>query len=293
MVQFVATVLLKLLSRMPWTFLHGLGYLAGHLLYRLNGREARNTRANLKIAYPELDDRQREEQVRSVLIETSKTFIEMPRIWLHPKSMEGRVDPNGLPEVALRLIAQGKGLILSMPHMGNWEVVSSGGTAGLNVTGLYRPPRKAFIEPILLEGRNSSTLKMVPTTRAGLKALNQALKEGEVIVILPDQVPKNAGSAAVAAPFYGRESRTMILLSRLAAKYQSPVLFVWANRLHDGSYRLEHFVADEKIADSDPREAAIALNQAVQSCVDVAPAQYQWTYRRFEPVDDSQTSPYH
>jgi len=293
MKQSIATAMLRFLSLMPWWFLHGLGSLVGRLLYRLDGRETRNARANLKIAYVEQDPQQREKLVRSVLIETAKTFIEMPRIWLSPKSVEGRIDPNGVPEKMRRLVAEGKGLILAMPHMGNWEMVASGVAKELQCTGLYRPPRQAFIEPILNQGRSTNNIKMVPTSRSGLKALNQALKDGEVIAILPDQVPKASGSAAAPAPFYGRESLTMTLLGRFAAKHGSPVLFVWANRLANGQYRLEHFVADETIADADPRKAAIALNQAVQRCVDESPAQYQWTYRRFEPVDSSQVSPYH
>jgi len=292
MLSRIATLSLRGLARLPWSALRRLGWGIGRLLYRLNGREARNMRANLAIAYPRLPVAEREALVRQALIESAITFCEMPRIWLRDEDLSDRVDPAGLPGRMRELVEQGRGLILAMPHHGNWELVSAGIDPSLPITGLYRPPRQAFLEPLMSQGRSIARIRMVPTTPAGIKALNRALKAGEVIAILPDQVPKSAGAAAAVAPFFGRECATMVLLGRLAARHGSPVLFVWAERQSDGRYRMRHFLADEDIAATDPQRAAIALNRHVERCIADAPAQYQWAYRRFYPAVPGQSNPY-
>lgn len=283
---------LRLLALLPWGVLRRLGHAVGVTMFWLNGREARNVRANLAIAYPDLDLEQREALARRTLIESAITFCEMPRIWLSQEDLSARVDPNGLPEAMRALVAEGKGLILAMPHHGNWEMVSAGIDQSLRVTGLYRPPRQPFLEPLMTEGRSIARIKMVPTSAAGIKALHKALQAGEVVAILPDQVPKATGAAATAAPFFGRECATMALLGRLASRHNTPVLFVWARRRPDGRYRMEYFEAAADIADRDPMVAASALNQGVQRCVAQAPDQYQWAYRRFLPVTSDQDNPY-
>ncbi len=288
----LARGVLRGLAMLPWGALRALGSGLGRLAYRLDGREARNVRANLAIAYRQMPPAERERLARDALVQSAITLCEMPRIWLSREDLSARVDPAGLPQAMRDLVAEGRGLILAMPHHGNWEMVSSGIDRSLPITGLYRPPRQPFLEPLMNQGRSVARIRMVPTSRQGIKALHQALKAGEVVAILPDQVPKSAGAAAAVAPFFGRDCATMVLLGRLAARHRSPVLFVWAERQPDGRYRMRHFRADEAIADPDPQRAATALNQAVERCIASAPAQYQWAYRRFLPVCPGQDNPY-
>jgi len=284
--------LVRLAGYLPWSVLHRMGRLVGWLLYRVNGEQAHVARVNLGIAYPDMPPEQREILLRESLRESAITFCELPRIWGGREDLSYRVEQNGLPEKAARLLARGKGLIVAMPHHGNWEMVSAGIDRNLRVTGLYRPPRQAFLEPLMTEGRSTARIKMVSTSRAGIKALHEALRNQEVVVILPDQVPKAAGAAAIAAPFFGRDSLTMALLGRLAARHQAPVLFAWTERQPDGRYRMRYFEAEEAIRDPDPRVAATALNRAVEHCIEHSPAQYQWAYRRFAPCSKEQDNPY-
>jgi len=60
------------------------------------------------------------------------------------------------------------------------------------------------------------------------------------------------------------------------------VLFAFAERLADGiGYRLHILPAPDGIADPDLATAVAALNRGVEECVRIAPAQYQWHYKRY------------
>jgi len=286
------TSLFYVVAKLPWAVLSGLGVVVGHAMYLSNGREAKNVQANLKIAYPDLSAQERKMMTKQALIHSAKTFVEMPKIWLSPMQLSDRINPNGLPEKMYQLLSQKKGLVLAVPHHGNWEIVTSGVPQDVSITALYRPPRQAFIEPLMKKGRAIGGIKTVPTDRAGIKALYDTLKANDVVAILPDQVPRAAGAAAVSAPFFGRESSTMVLMSRLAAKHNSPVLFCWAERQADNRYVMRYFDAAAEVSDKDAQVAAIALNQAVERVIADQPVQYQWAYRRYTPVNDQQLNPY-
>ena len=80
----------------------------------------------------------------------------------------------------------------------------------------------------------------------------------------------------------------MTLLSKLAHRADTPVVFGFAERLPWGrGYRIHMLPAPAGIADPDPIKAATALNAGVERCARMALLQYQWTYRRFRrhPVE--------
>lgn len=286
--------LIKLLGMLPFSWVGGLGAAVGRLLYRQQGREVRNARVNLGLCFPEMPEAERESLVRTNLMETGRSLAQMLKIWVGPRrDWAETVDENGFYEAAGKLIARGHGLIVAMPHMGNWELIAYLATKVTRSTALYRPPRQRFMDEVMRQGRERSGLVPVPTDRQGLKALHAALQQGEIVGILPDQVPKAAGASGVLAPFFGHPALTMTLVSRLARRHQTPTLFTCA--IFDesqGRHRIHYFEGDPAVADKTPEIAAAALNRDVERCVREFPAHYQWAYRRFEIPDSTQPSPY-
>lgn len=284
---------LRLLGRLPFAWAGGLGALAGRALYRVQGREVRNARINLGLCFPELDAASREARVRRNLIETGRCLGEMARIWAGRLDVDELVDDNGFSDAVRDLLARGRGIIIALPHIGNWELINAPLMRVTPTTALFRPPRMHALERIMREGRARTGLDPVPIDRSGLKALHTALKRGEGIIILPDQVPKASGASGVIAPFFGHPAMTMTLISRLARRQRAPVLFCSIVRdVTDGAYRIHHFEGDAAIADESPEVAAEALNGGVERCARAFPDYYQWTYRRFEIPGRRKDSPY-
>ena len=282
---------IKSIAIFPWLFIRILWNLVGRFVYYSHRREVHDARVNLSIAFPDMKKNNLEDLLKKSLCENAITFFEMPKIWLRKSNISKKVDANGLPEKMHELTKKGKGLILACPHHGNWEMVPYGVDKNLKITALYRPPRNKILEPIMNQGR-SKYINMVPTSISGIKALHRALKNDDVILILPDQVPKLSGSAAIKAPFFGRESITMSLLSKLAAKHQAPVLVVWAERKLNKNYKMKFFEIGDDIRAKNPEISALALNKAIEECVISSPSQYQWSYRRYASRLSNEVSPY-
>ncbi len=294
MLDALVLLALRLLAALPLPVSQALGWCMGSLAALVPNRERANADVNVALCFPDMPPGDRRRFVRRALIESARTLLESPRAWLRdPERLLRQVDPQDGAERIRELLARGKGLIFAAPHLGNWEMGVHFLTRTTPTTVLYRPPRQQVLESVMVAGRGRDLARVVPTDASGIRALYQALGRGEAIAVLPDQQPKEEGSAAVFAPFFGQEALTMTLLSRLARKTGAAVLYVFVERLPRGrGFRMHWLPAPDDIADPDPRVAATALNRGVEHCVALCPTQYQWTYRRFRKRPDGLRNPY-
>ncbi|MDZ7825461.1 MAG: hypothetical protein U5R48_04865 [Gammaproteobacteria bacterium] len=131
--------------------------------------------------------------------------------------------------------------------------------------------------------------RLVPTDAGGIRALLQALRSGGMAGILPDQVPPRG--AGRHASFLGRPALTMTLVQRLLRSTGAEALMATALRVPDG-FQLHFRRPVAGLDAADPRRAARALNASVEECIALAPAQYQWSYKRFKHPPPGSPDPY-
>ena len=149
------------------------------------------------------------------------------------------------------------------------------------MTSLYRKPKIEGLDHLVRAARERMGAKLTATGSSGVRALYQALKQHELVAILPDQDPAGE-KRGVFAPFFGVPAKTMTLLNRLALKTQAQVFFAYTERLPRGEgFRLCFEQADQRIASEDAIESAIYMNQEIEKIVRRNPSQYQWAYKRF------------
>jgi len=286
-------LLIKLISRLNWRAVQWLGRLIGRLLIWIPNREKRCARVNIDLCFPDLSSQKREKILKQSLIESVTTMIELPGFWCgNPDDLLSQLDDPDDQKTLNSLIEQGKGVIVAGPHLGSWEIVGLFLARIAPVTTLYRPPRYEALAELIVQGRSQTGAKLVPTDASGVKALYKTLRQGGMVAILPDQQPKST-RGAVFAPFFGQPALTMELVSRLSAKTGAPVIFCFAERLpHKKGHRIHWVKAPEGIDDTDAVVAATALNQGVENCIRICPAQYQWSYKRFRKHPDGKTNRY-
>ncbi|MEW6444758.1 MAG: lysophospholipid acyltransferase family protein [Pseudomonadota bacterium] len=273
--------LLNALAALPLRANHTLGAAIGWLASIVPSRMRHVTRCNLELCFPDMhtDERRRLEQ--QSLIETGKTLTEIGPFWRWPqgKLLETIRETPGLEAVEMAR-AEGYGVILLGPHIGAWELVGQFISSRWPMTTLYKPPKQAALDAPMREARQRQGATLVPTDASGVKALLQALKRGEVIGILPDQVPTDG--QGVFATFLGQPAFTMVLASRLAGRGNAKSFFTFAERLPCGEgFRLHFIPAEADFYDANVDVSATALNRGVEACIRIAPAQYQWSYKRF------------
>lgn len=281
--EWLVAFLARGLSRLPFALAQGLGWLAGLIMARVPNKQRRNSLINICLCHP---DWIRAEALRfrdRSLREEAKTFAEIAYLLLRP-----------VPRV-LALIREtyglewlerggGKGLIVLSPHLGAWEMAGLYLSTLGPTTTLYKP--QPLGDDMVRRARSRGGADLVPTDQAGIRRLLQALRRGEYLGILPDQEPKG-DKGAVFAPFFGVPALTMLLVNRLALKTGAQVVFLFARRLPWGrGFALHCLPAPAGVYAENEVEAAQALNQGVEACVNTCPEQYLWSYKRFRTRPD-------
>ncbi len=282
---------LRLTALLPLPVAHAIGTAVGVLMYLAARRTRRVVEDNIRICFPSDPPATRARLVRNSLIELGRQVMEAGIVWYASPRRLDRLVRN--PEVIRDLEAcwpPGRGLLVAAPHLGNWELCSLFLNRHHRVHNLYRPPRQPWLEPLLVELRERTGARSLPADASGLRFLLRSLRQGRLVGILPDQIPDQSG---VHAPFFGVPALTMTLFSQMARKTEAGMVFFFSERLPRGQgFRLHVLPGDPAITDPDPVVAATALNRSVEACVLRAPAQYQWTYRRFRAQPDGRDSPY-
>jgi KDO2-lipid IV(A) lauroyltransferase len=266
-----------MLAWLPLPLLHGLGIVLGWLIYLAPGRHSARLRAN--IAASGLDDSGR--LLRRTIGESGKAILELAPVWLRPYARVLKLvkaTPGWEQIDAAR--AAGHGIIIAAPHIGCFEIISLHYAANHPFTAMYKPPRKQALEALMLAGRERGNAVLVPTDLSGVRALLVALKRGESVGILPDQVA-SAGDG-VWAPFFGRPAYTPTLSASLQRKTGAAMFFVTCERLSWGRGYVLHITRAEADCPEDKTAAATLINQGVEAMVRRFPAQYLWSYNRYK-----------
>lgn len=282
---------LRALSLLPLPAAHGLGWVVGTLLWLIPNPARKHAWANIRFCLPELSRRERRRLLRRSLQEAGKTGTETGIMWYaSPRRLERvvhGVDGQALLDAG---VDSGKGVLVIIPHLGSWELMATYFGNRLPLNSMYRPPRMRLFEPIIRRARGRTGGRLWPATPPGVRGAFKVLRQGEVLGVLPDQLPAEAG---VYADFFGIPAKTMTLVPRLAQKTGAMVLTVVAERLPWGrGYRIRFQRAPEGVRDPDVGRAAAAMNDAIEALVRALPEQYQWTYRRFRDRPVGVKSPY-
>lgn len=287
MSDFIARLViafLQLAAALPRGVRAALAQLGGSFLWLTGSRSRKTTETNLQLCFPQMPRVSRRALARQSLIETVRLALEMGPSWLWSADdalalidhVEGREHMDAAKTA-------GRGIVILAPHIGNWELLGLWLGRHYQAINLYQPPKSPLLDKLIHHARSRSGAVLVPTDKKGVAALLKALKNGGVTGILPDQEPEASGGAF--APFFGVPALTATLAANLARKTNAVVLAAYVKRTDNG-YTLVIDPVDDAVVDVDEVIAATAVNRAVENCVNAAPAQYQWEYKRFKARND-------
>jgi KDO2-lipid IV(A) lauroyltransferase len=284
--------LFELLARLPLSVLHRLGALFGWVAYLSSRRYALRLRENLQRAGLVHSDSASRDLLRANIRETGKDVLELPWVWRRPiKTVLDRVKHCHGWDCLEKAHSQGKGVIVLTPHIGCFEIIGLYISSRLPMTCMYRRPRWKFLDTLMHEGRERGMMKLAPTDLGGVRQLLKALKRGEFIGVLPDQVPSNGEGVWV--PFFGRPAYTMTLIGRLSEASGAAVVMCHCERLPRGEgYELHFSPLSFDATASIPHQ----MNAALEAVIRKLPQQYLWSYNRYKvprgaPLPDASKEP--
>lgn len=272
--------LLKCLSVVPLAWLQVVGGFAGRLVYRFDARY--RTRLQTNATHAGFDA---PEFWQDAAANMGCSVLELAHLWTsRVDALLPKVKVTGWQEV-LEAQQKGKGVLMLTPHIGAFELLSLWIGQQASFTAMYRPPKQVYIAQAMLDGRQKFNVKMASADVKGIRVMLRALKNAELVGLLPDQVPSAKGEAVVARVF-GVPALTMTLPAKLLKQTDAALVIMSARRVKAAhAYEIE-FKAVDFMVSGDAQIDAQGVNDLMETLILKAPEQYLWGYNRYKNVDN-------
>ena len=271
-------VVLRLLGYLPLRWLRALGAGLGWLLYRVVVSRRHVLLTNLRVCFPERTDLEREAMARESFVRFAQAWLDRGWLWHRSEAcIQARVQLTG--EVSSLLTPQPT--VLFAPHFVGLDV---GWTAltlqlPLRFTTIFTPQSNATVDAWVAKGRVRFGQVRLFSREDGVKPIVSALRDNEVLYLLPDM---NFGAnESIFVPFYGEPAATVPSLSRFAKLGRARVMPV-TTRMTPTGYEVVVHPAWPDFPTNDVTADTALMNQRLETLINTMPTQYFWVHKRFK-----------
>ncbi len=273
--KFVPLSVLQMLAR----------FVAWIILRMPSASIMRTVKINMALIAPTLSDLQKQALTKEIIYHQCLTSIESIKSWAMPPDWSiAQIRDVHNKDILLDGLASPNGMLAIVPHLGTWEMMNAWLNQFGSPTIMYKPVKSMMTNDFILQGRARLNATLVPTDGSGVKAIFKTLKQGGFSIVLPDHVPDPSGGVVV--PFFGIETLTSTLASKLASKTKCALVGLSCIRRDDSRgfdiycYKLD----DPALYNHNAETAAYALNLAMQRMIEDNCSHYMWGYRRFKLI---------
>jgi KDO2-lipid IV(A) lauroyltransferase len=178
-----------------------------------------------------------------------------------------------------------KGLILVVPHIGNWELLGAAiAFRGYKLHSFYMAQKENDLGALLDHLRGHFRIRLHDRDRAGIGGL-KALKSGEVLGMIADQ---DGGNLAIYGDFLRHWVSIPAGPANWSLKTGAPIIPLYSLRIgRTARYRAKFFPPLPEEHGSDHEERMIQRTRRILDWMEPIilehPHQYLWFYDRFRP----------
>jgi phosphatidylinositol dimannoside acyltransferase len=203
----------SLVCRLPEAWAARVFEFFADLAWRRQGPRVQVLEANLvRVLGRDVDGKTLRAASREVMRNYARYWLEIFRLPVMPveRLVGGMHDPNGAAEKILRLAAAGNGLVIALPHMGNWDqagawINTSG--AGSFTTVMERLKPESLYERFVTF-REGLGMEVLPAS-GGVRPfgiLAERLRAGKIVILPADRDVTGSG---IEVEFFGEKAKMM------------------------------------------------------------------------------------
>ncbi len=290
---WLAMVLILPLIYLPLRIQFMIGRAIGKLVFQLAKRRVNDTLTNLKLAFPNKADDERQAIARQVFINQGIGIFESLCAWFRPNIFVRSFSISGLQHL-VNAQKDGKAVILLGGHYTTLDLGGRLCTQFFGADCVYRPQNNALLEWFIYNARRRIFDEQISSR--DMKKLITRIKAGRVIWYSPDQ---DFGlEHGVMATFFGVPAATITAQRRLAKMgdksnppavmmmdmvRQTPDFIPSGRRPHYHitlSPALDNYPSADEVADAE------RINRLIEANIQKDISQWMWFHRRFKNQAD-------
>ncbi|MCV3387579.1 lipid A biosynthesis lauroyl acyltransferase [Campylobacter sp. IFREMER_LSEM_CL2256] len=272
---YVLKVLVKIL---PSKLLNSFANLVALITYRFNHKHRKIIDTNLKICFPEKDQKWRDETSLNIYKNFAKFGIDF--IKNQNASKEEIINKICFDdeEQILNIMQSKRPLIVTTAHYGNWELLALSFGAkfqGISIVG--RALDSVIMDKILSKNRTQFNIELIEK-KGGLRKMLKALKEGRSLGILTDQ--DAVDSESIKIQYFNQEVNFIAGASVLAKKTNAMILPCFVYQKDE-----KFFVKTFKALDASKASIEELTKYQAKCCEEMVkfkPDEYFFFHKRFK-----------
>ena len=279
---------MRLLARLPLTWIRALGWLLGRVLHAVAGRRRKIALTNWALCFPDQPAAAREAAVRRHFVLFAQAWLDRSWLWeAGPEVVRRRLLLKG----DLGALEGDRPTVMFAPHFVGMDAGWTAITAHLprRFCGIYAEQLNPDVDRWMAQGRQRFGDPHIGAMRQGLKPLVSALRDGLPLYLLPDMDYGTRDSVFV--PFFGIPTATLTSLSRFARLSRAQVVPV-VSRLTPEGYEVVVHPAWEAYPTADVEADTAQMNRRLEGFIAAMPEQYYWVHKRFKSRPPGEPSLY-
>jgi len=279
-------------GRLPFTLTKAIGPLISGAARRLMPRERRRIQNHLEMAFPELDDRQRDAIMHGCSRHFGLMAAEVARLWRsEPEQVKTYCEIEGLDHMQGAL-GEGRGVMFVTAHCGNWELLNARlPVAGVPLISVVRELDNSRVDRLVMTSRTRFGTEIFPRGPTAGRDIARALAQNKVCGLLIDQDIRDVPGVFV--QFFGRPAWTPSGAAMLAIRRGCPVIPGFIHRRPDGTHEAQIHppltMPTNGTLEDQILELTAAATAAIERHIRAYPEQWVWMHRRWRRQPDAES----
>ncbi|MEO8886943.1 MAG: lysophospholipid acyltransferase family protein [Mucilaginibacter sp.] len=276
---------LYLISLLPFWILYLIADFLFVVLYYLVGYRRKVTQENLRNAFPEKTQKEREHIEKEYYKYLADLIVETVKmISISKAEMQRRVVPTN-PEIIQHYFDRGKSISAVAGHYCNWEWAGSEFSIANPLFIIYKPLNNKLFDEFFKKVR--AKFGGVPISmKQTLRTMLQHKNELTVTVFAGDQTPVREDTNYF-TDFLNQPTAVFLGIEKIAKMIDSVVIFYDMRRVKRGYYTYTIVPLTENAKETAPHEITNAHVKYLESMINREPQYWLWSHRRwkFKPED--------
>jgi len=269
---------------------HTIGRWIGNFIYKKSDKRRHIINVNLKIAFPDLDDKQRDAMTRAQLQWYGCALTDYSLLFFGSKTrLSKMLEIEGQQHID-EAINNDRSIIILLAHSVMLEFAPTALGLHYDCFGSYKTSKNAVLNWMIARSR-CRHVSFVVSREEGMRKLIKSLIPKRLMIFLPDE---DLGiNNAVFAPFFSKEKATLTTTARLAKMGKAVALptFSWYDTATQ-KYKIHIAQHLHNYPTGNAKQDAILLNEAFEKLIKEHPEQYMWTMKWFKTRPENEASLY-